>query len=118
MQQLLSPSLLPLLDNPDTAAGVLPIAAQLAAAAVTGGDASRTLHHHGNGNGNGMMPAASADALLMRMAELLDDRWAAGVDSSLTADRVRGLGWQALCCCLWQQHLSSQACLSSLGILR
>eukprot|EP00775_Hariotina_reticulata_P013804 gene13804-13925_t len=75
MQQLLFPSLLPLLDAPDTAAGALPIAAQLAAAvAAAGGDSHDVIHY---GNGNGVIGAGGADSLLMRMAELLDDRGSA-----------------------------------------
>lgn len=69
LQQLLLPALVGLLDEPDTAAGALPIAAQLVAAAAPHAAAACC------GNGNGLASPAGAVALLLaKMAGVLDDR--------------------------------------------
>lgn len=82
MQELLLPSLLPLLDDPSTAAGAFPIAAQLVAAAAaeatTGSRGPTAMDVDGAAaaaNGNGVCEHSSAtDVLLSRMAAVLDDR--------------------------------------------
>lgn len=78
LQDLLLPALLPLLDDPSTAPGTFPIAAQLVgAAAATGAVPSAAMNVDGAvaANGNGMIEHSSAaDALLSKMAEVLDDR--------------------------------------------
>jgi hypothetical protein len=88
MQQLLLPSLLQLLDDPSTAPGAFPIAARLVAAAaqeaVTGASsngaaAAMEVDGVGHSNGNGVVAAGqggdAAGALLVKMQEVLDDRW-------------------------------------------
>jgi hypothetical protein len=85
MQELLLPALLPLLDDPSTAAGAFPIAAQLVAAAAAGGSggSSGVAAMEADGaaaaaaNGNGVCGHSSAaDVLLSKMDAVLDDRWA------------------------------------------
>lgn len=84
MQELLLPALIPLLDDPSTAAGAFPIAAQLvaAAAAVPGSISSNgpaAMDVDGAAaaaNGNGVAEHSSAAAVLLsKMAQVLDDRW-------------------------------------------
>lgn len=83
MQELLLPSLLPLLDDSSTAAGAFPIAAQLvtAAAAVEASTGSRGPTAMevdavaAAANGNGVCEHSNAtDVLLSKMAAVLDDR--------------------------------------------
>jgi hypothetical protein len=85
MQDVLLPSLIPLLDDPATAAGAFPIAAQLVAAAVTAPGSSSNgpaaMEVDGGAaaaaNGNGVAGhTGAADVLLSKMAGVLDDRWA------------------------------------------
>lgn len=77
MQDLLLPALLPLLDDPSTAAGASPIAAQLVAAAAASGGMATAMELDGaaaaNGNGVGGHSSA-ADVMLAKMSEVLDDR--------------------------------------------
>lgn len=78
LQDLLLPALLPLLDDPSTAPGAFPIAAQLVgAAATTGGVPAAAMDLDGAvaANGNGVAGHSSAaDTMLAKMAEVLDDR--------------------------------------------
>jgi hypothetical protein len=87
MQQLLLPSLLQLLDDPNTAPGAFPIAARLVAAAAqeaAGGASSNgaaamevdgAVYSNGNGVVAGGQQGDAAGALLAKMQEALDDRW-------------------------------------------
>jgi hypothetical protein len=84
MQELLLPSLIPLLDDPSTASGAFPIAAQLVAAAVaapgsiSNGPAAMEVDGGAAAaaSGNGVVGHTSAaDVLLSKMAGVLDDRW-------------------------------------------
>jgi hypothetical protein len=104
MQGVLLPALLPLLDDPSTAAGAFPIAAQLVAAAASSssdGSAMEVDQATTNGpgpevlaDGNGLChavaagggaPGGAAAALLSKMAAALDDGGSAGPDEELVA---------------------------------
>eukprot|EP00879_Flechtneria_rotunda_P029188 GHRR01031468.1.p1 GENE.GHRR01031468.1~~GHRR01031468.1.p1 ORF type:complete len:508 (+),score=226.57 GHRR01031468.1:2668-4191(+) len=95
MEQLLLPALLPLLDDAGTVAGALPIAARLVAEAATAGAAygggssvanmdGQSQHtRHVQSNGNGVVHDSPANALLVKMAEALDDRGNAGPEQEI-----------------------------------
>lgn len=80
MQQLLLPSLLQLLDDPNAAAGAFPIAARLVAAAAeeAAGSGAAAMDVDGvaaYSNGNGTAGHGdTSQALLAKMQEVLDDR--------------------------------------------
>lgn len=104
LQDLLLPSLIPLLDDPATAAGAFPIAAQLVAAAVTAPGSSSNgpaaMEVDGGAaaaaNGNGVAGhTGAADVLLSKMAGVLDDRWAVEATCVMHKQRPR-LWWQPL----------------------
>jgi hypothetical protein len=111
MQDLLLPALLPLLDDPSTAAGAFPIAAQLvAAAAAAAGGVSSAMDVDGtsaaavaNGNGNGLCGHSSAaDVLLSKMSEVLDDRWDCTALRHVVCSSKQGC-WGAMPC-QWSTH--------------
>lgn len=79
MQQLLLPALLRLMDDPGTAAGAMPMAARLvAAAAAAGYSGPGAAAAHVDGNGVSAMDVDgdvdASTAVLARIQDVLDDR--------------------------------------------